>query len=278
MDDQTSNKDPQSRGVTSHNNPVGDASGAELEDRRSVNNLPNRGSTGGGPPSVPGSSGGTETGRSVEVSRPTNVALSQMLALAEHAGEEPFGDGVVSILSAPIEDTIVDIRPDGLIYVSHNHYRDRLDQAFGVGGWALIPLDRPAIKDNRVVYWGFLKAHGQYIADAVGGASYYPNNRQGSYDNSVEAAKSDCLVRCCKALPLYRQCWDRDYSDWWKATYAVARQQRSGRGEIETIWTKKPEYRRGINSYLPKLKEITPPEAGPEDDIPDFAADAREED
>jgi hypothetical protein len=55
----------------------------------------------------------------------------------------------------------------------------------------------------------------------VGGAQYYASNNQGSYDNSVEAAKSDCLVRCCKALPMFRECWDKDYCDYWKATYAA---------------------------------------------------------
>ena len=62
---------------------------------------------------------------------------------------------------------------------------------------------------SRLLVWkatvsagtGFLRPVGQYIADAVGGTGYWPASGNASYDNSAEAAKSDCLVRCCKALP-----------------------------------------------------------------------------
>lgn len=160
-----------------------------------------------------------------------------MYQLIQRAGEEPFPSEIIQTLSEPIDDTLVDIRPDGLIFVSHPHYRDRLDRGFGVGAWALVPLDKPQVKDNRVVYWGFLKARGQYIGDAVGGAQYYPNNSQGSYDNSVEAAKSDCLVRCCKALPMFRECWDKEYADYWVATYAEQGVTRQSKGQ--KVWKKK---------------------------------------
>jgi hypothetical protein len=165
-------------------------------------------------------SGGTEVATPASGNPPVSGPLAQMHKLIERAGEIPFPDDVVRILSEPIDDSLVDVRPDGFIYVSHPHYRDRLDRAFGPGAWALIPLAVPRVQDNRVLYYGFLKARGQYISDAVGGAQYYPNNSNGSYDNSVEAAKSDCLVRCCKALPMFRECWDNEYEDYWLATYA----------------------------------------------------------
>jgi hypothetical protein len=159
---------------------------------------------------------------------------------------EPFPDDTIRILVESIDDTLVDIRPDGLIYVSHTHYRDRLDRAFGVGAWALVPLAAPRVDGNRVLYYGFLKARGQYIADAVGGADYWQKNPMDSYDNGVEKAKSDCLVRCCKALPMFRECWDKDYCDYWKATYAVEvamPNTKSGRG-----WKKKGEIARNFDT------------------------------
>jgi hypothetical protein len=162
-----------------------------------------------------------------------------MHRLIERAGETPFPDDTIRILSEPIDDRLVDVRPDGLIFVSHPHYRDRLDRAFGPGAWCLVPLATPQIRDNRVVYYGFLKARGQYIGDAVGGAQYYPNNQQGSYDNSVEAAKSDCLVRCCKALPMFRECWDKEFADYWLATYAEQGVTRSSNGR--KVWKKRGE-------------------------------------
>ena len=199
-----------------------------LPDTRSASDSTTRSSDTGRPtPSAGG--GGTPD--------PASSPLAQMHRLIERAGEEPFPDDIIRILAEPIDDSLVDVRPDGLIFVSHPHYRDRLDRAFGVGAWALVPLDKPAVKDNRVVYWGFLKARGQYIGDAVGGAQYYPNNRQGSYDNSVEAAKSDCLVRCCKALPMFRECWDKEYADYWLSQYAEQGVTRTSQGQ--KVWKKK---------------------------------------
>ena len=169
-----------------------------------------------------------------------------MHRLIERAGEAPFPDDVIRTLAEPINDSLVDIRPDGLIYVSHPHYRDRLDAAFGVGGWALVPLAAPKVSGNRVIYYGFLKARGQYIGDAFGGAEYLPQNRNGNFDNSAEAAKSDCLVRCCKALPIFRECWDKEYADFWKATYAEQVGSNGGRGP--RVWRKKGTAMRGFSA------------------------------
>lgn len=199
---------------------------------------------------------GTESAQGTGEGASVTGPLAQMHKLIERAGEEPFPSDVIRILSEQIDDTLVDIRPDGLIFVSHPHYRDRLDRAFGVGGWALVPLAMPKIQDNRVLYYGFLKAHGRYIADAVGGHQYYPNNRMGNYDNSVEAAKSDCLVRCCKALPMFRECWDKEYGDYWKATYAELVAPQGNRGE--RIWRKKGTAVRGFTAR---------PDRDPEDEF-----------
>lgn len=160
-----------------------------------------------------------------------------MHSLIERAGEEPFSHETIRVLCEPIDDRLVDIRPDGLIYVSHPHYRDRLDHAFGCGAWALVPLEPPKVSGNRVYYYGFLKARGQFISDAYGEAPYFPTNNMGSYGNSVESAKSDCLVRCCKALPMFRECWDKEYADYWVATYAEKGVTRQSQGKV--VWKKK---------------------------------------
>lgn len=168
--------------------------------------------------------------------------LAQMHALVLRAGEDPFSDKTSAILSEPISDDMVDVRPEGNIYVSHPHYRSRLDRAFGVGGWCLVPLAPPRVDGFRVQYYGFLKAAGRFISDAVGGANYVPKNPRDSYDNAVEKAKSDCLVRCCKQLPMFRQCWDKQYADYWLSQYAQEGPERDRNGNL--IWQKKPEYKR----------------------------------
>lgn len=234
---QNRNKSAQGGNKPGDNNPIRNSSGLEPKTERPTGDVPARRDDGDRAVSVPGSEGGTSI--DTKVNRPDlgSTPLGQMHKLIERAGEEPFPDDIIRNLSRPIEDDLVDIRPDGLIYVSHPHYRDRLDAAFGVGAWALVPLAVPRIQDNRVLYYGFLKARGQYIGDAVGGAQYYPNNAQGSYDNSVESAKSDCLVRCCKALPMFRECWDREYAAYWQATYAEQGVTAQSRGQ--KVWKKK---------------------------------------
>src|SRR5258708_14290766 len=172
-----------------------DLSPMAVEARRRTGDLSTRGDSTRDAAGLPADSRGAATAPVPPTVATGRNPLAQMHTLIEKSGEEPFPDAIIDILAEPIDDSLVDVRPDGLIFVSHPHYRDRLDRAFGPGGWVLIPLDKPAIKDNRVVYWGFLKARGQYIGDAVGGAQYYPNNAQGSYDNSVEEAKSDFVVR-----------------------------------------------------------------------------------
>lgn len=234
---QNRNQGPQSGNQPRNNNTPGNSQGLEPKTQRPTGAVFVRRDDRDRAVSVPGDTGGTAVDPQAHRPDLGSTPLGQMHRLIERAGEEPFPDDIIRILSEPIEDTLVDVRPDGFIYVSHPHYRDRLDAAFGVGGWALVPLAVPRVQDNRVLYYGFLKARGQYISDAVGGSQYYPSNAQGSYDNSVEAAKSDCLVRCCKALPMFRECWDREFADYWKATYAEQGVTAQSRGQ--KVWKKK---------------------------------------
>ena len=219
---------PQSNAVDM--GPRGRGFGSNLPDRQR-----DAGTTAGLPAEVRGTPASQEVNRGAEPPRP----LEQMHKLIERAGEEAFPSDTIRILSEPINDSLVDVRPDGLIYVSHTHYRDRLDAAFGVGAWALVPLEAPKVSGNKVYYYGFLKARGQFIADAYGEAAYYPGNSNGSYGNSVESAKSDCLVRCCKALPMFRECWDKEYADYWVATYAEKGVTKQSQGKV--VWKKKGE-------------------------------------
>lgn len=167
-----------------------------------------------------------------------------MHRLIERAGEESFPPEVQAALSMDAEDDMIDIKPNGAIYVSHPIYRDVLDRAFGIGGWALVPLESPRIKGDRAIWYGFLKARGQYIESAYGGCSYVPKNREMNEDDAVEGAKSDCLVRCCKALPLFRNLWNHDFAEAWKKQYAYQVENPNYPGK--RIWKKKGVAMRGI--------------------------------
>lgn len=240
-------------------------SGEALEPRTRPGDdrLPAQPSAGSRTDGLPATTGGTQDTPTARVAESPNSPLAQMHTLIERAGEVPFPPEVIERLSEPIRDELVDIRPDGLIFVSHPHYRNRLDAAFGVGGWALVPLAPAKIVGNRVVFYGFLKARGQYIDAAYGGHTYYQNNSQQNYDDAVESAKSDCLVRCCKSLPMFRECWDKEYADYWKATYAeegVTSQSRGRpvwkkRGEAMRDFTRRPD-RQAVSEYIKPARLI----------------------
>jgi len=46
---------------------------------------------------------------------------------------------VTEILLAPVKEEDIEIKPDGLIYLPEIKYRRILNQAFGPGGWAIMP-------------------------------------------------------------------------------------------------------------------------------------------
>lgn len=208
-----------------------------------------------------------------------NSPLAQMHGLIERAGEEALPPDIVKILDAPFDDSIVDIKPNGAVFVSHVFYRYRLDAAFGVGAWSLVPLASPKTQGDRVVWWGFLKAGGRYIGSAVGGCTYRVSNSEMNWDDAAEGAKSDCLVRCCKELPMFRDLWVKDYGDYFKATYCET--YRTNNTKSGFAWRKKKEFREEANPYFRRLKEVpqlpltTTPDG---DDLPDFADDGREGD
>lgn len=109
-------------------------------------------------------------------------------------------------------------RPDGMVYVDGVHYRDTLDDIFGVAGWALRPthshLEPGDMKGKpivRVFVQGQLWAEGRFISESVGEDIYYLNNNADSYATAWEKAKSNLLVRCCKELGLFRKMWDKDW-------------------------------------------------------------------
>lgn len=217
---QTDKADPTRQIQPRDRGSVGDDSRLELKEGRPDRDVSSQRITGAGSPGTPGSEGRATASEAPRTPDVNQSPLAQMHRLIEKAGEEPFPDDIIHTLSEPIDDSLVDIKPNGAIFVSHPHYRDRLDRAFGVGGWALVPLAQPKTQGNRVVWWGFLKARGQYIGDAVGGCTYIVANSEMNWDDAAEGAKSDCLARCCKALPMFRECWDKEYADYWKATYA----------------------------------------------------------
>lgn len=128
----------------------------------------------------------------------------------------------------------------GEVYASHVHMRRRLNLVLGAGQWALVPIARngsPYSKDrDTICYHGRLYVKGKYKAEAVGEQAIASDRM--TYASACEAARSDCLVRCCKDLSVGWECWDRHWTEGWKKRFAVRVAYRR-KGELKYGWRRK---------------------------------------
>ena len=126
---------------------------------------------------------------------------------------------------------------DRLIYIEHASLRERLNQVFRPGQWAIIPRNRWAENfktaqgddATRVYVEAMLVVRGAFVAEAVGDMVYYPHNAKTNYGDAVEGAKSACLRRCAKELGIGLQAWKKEFCEGWMqrngSGKAVPRQQ-----------------------------------------------------
>lgn len=135
------------------------------------------------------------------------------------AGREPFAKAQAEILGAPLTDEQIRIRPDdGNLYFPGVYYRRRLNEAFGMGGWALVPVGEPAVNKTSVYYTGRLYVLGRYTAQAMGKGTWIENNPKSDYGTALESARTDCLTRTCKDW-IATELWDPDFSNGWRAAH-----------------------------------------------------------
>jgi len=140
------------------------------------------------------------------------------------------------ILYAPVQDSDVYIKPDGLIYLSWIKYSTRLTKAFTGTGWSMIPQGMPKVQNNLVV-WGFhLVIKGIYCGFAIGEQQYFDNGRM-TFGEACEGAKSNALMRLCKALGIGLELWDKEFIDRWLANYALKKWDDEKR---KYLWSLKP--------------------------------------
>lgn len=160
-----------------------------------------------------------ETGEVIET---LPAVIEQKSAIANWQGiaQEPFDKKTAQALEAKIPDEVIEIRPDGMIYLPQTEYRRILNKAFGVGAWALRRLDIK-VKDQTVIFDGELWANGRYIAGAMGEQDYIESNKNMSWATAVESAKSDCLTRCCKDIGIAIDLWNPRFVKAWKEQFAV---------------------------------------------------------
>lgn len=168
-------------------------------------------------------------------------AVAQLTMKAyERASTLQLSEKEITALQADFPDSAFQPGAAGkehLIYIEHAHLRDRLNQVFGPGQWAIVPRSRWAEdfrtfkggQASRVYVEAMLLIRGCFVSEAVGEMEYYPNNATQNYGDAVEGAKTAALRRCCKELGIGLQAWKKDWCQgWWE-------RRRSGRSAQTTI-------------------------------------------
>ena len=150
----------------------------------------------------------------------------------------PATEEQTDVLLRPCDDTELDILPTGEVYLSQVGYRRRLNEAFRPGGWALVPIDdRPIIHDRTMMQRWALYVGGRFIASAYGEQEYFEKNERQSYATAAESLKSNALMRCCKDLGIASECWDRHFTQQFKADVCV---------KVWRVKTKRPSGQAGV--------------------------------
>jgi len=124
-------------------------------------------------------------------------------------------------LQKSVNPNEIEIRPDGFIYLPQIFYRLKLNEVIGAGQWALIQNGKPSIIENTICFDGSLYVRGCFISRSVGEGDYHPNNPMSSWASTLESAKSDCLVRCCKDLGIGKEVWMPRFIEKWIAENAI---------------------------------------------------------
>ncbi len=113
---------------------------------------------------------------------------------------------------------------DALIYIEHAFIRDRMNETFGPGQWAIIPRNRwteefttsNGKQGIKVYVEAMLLIRGCFVAEAVGDMDYWPKNDSTNFGDAVEGAKSAALRRCAKELGIGLQAWKKGWcEEWW---------------------------------------------------------------
>ena len=178
-------------------------------------------------------------------------------------------DKAAKVLAEPLLETDIRIRPDGNIYVPWTWYADRLNRAFGIANWGLIPQGMPLSKPMGsavLVVWGhWLIVRGIPIGFAMGETTYFPSNNMMSYADACEGAKSNSLARNCKLLGMTLDLWDSEFGHEWKQKFATKTKDDKGKDK----WIKKPvgpvvnqpiqPVTTSPSLIIPPVQNVTPP-------------------
>ena len=134
-------------------------------------------------------------------------------------GSIKLTDAERAILYAPVDPDLVEIRPDSIVYLPWTEYVTRLRNALGLE-WGLIAIGFPKIKGDSVIgYYAFIVRQA-LVGFFFGEQQWSSSNRAMSFSDAVEGARSNALMRSCKALGLTLELWTPEFIRNWKSQYA----------------------------------------------------------
>jgi hypothetical protein len=205
--------------------------------------------------------------------KPVETAVEEVMPVSyDGASLLVLTDAQKAILAAPVKVEDVDILPTGEIYLSQVKYRRVLIDAFGPGGWSLIPVGGP-VKDNTYVAQKYaLYVQGHWVSEAVGEQAFKLGTNELSYPTALEGAKSNALMRSCKDLGIATELWDRRFVEKFKDEFCV-KVWRKKRGAYE--WRRKdaqPFYDEAHAAPAEKAAAAPPPEKPPENIVAAYSA------
>ena len=73
----------------------------------------------------------------------------------------PFAPEAVAVLRRPLDPADVEIKPDGIVFLPEIKYRNILFEAFGPGGWGMVPRGEPEVGARLVTREWALMVHGR---------------------------------------------------------------------------------------------------------------------
>lgn len=138
-------------------------------------------------------------------------------------------------LSASFDENLIEIRPDGYIYLPQTFYRQRLNEVVGIGQWALIPKGSYQ-EGNKMMLNGILVIRGCFMSESTGEANI---NDQQSLATVWEGAKSDCITRCCKDLSIASELYEPAFIQSWQKKHAMAVKVMDRNNKPVKRWRKK---------------------------------------
>jgi hypothetical protein len=153
---------------------------------------------------------------------------------------QKFSEETCKILLSPLNPKDVEIKPDGYLYLPEIKYRKVLNLAFKPGGWALLPRgphyfnqDKTAVSRDYALYVG-----GRFVSGSSGEHDLFGLK---GMSTSLEATKSNAIMRCCKDIGIASELWDPEFIIDWRIKYAkqVWCESVKQPGQKKKLWRRK---------------------------------------